>query len=121
MLAGIYNLAFAGFHLAFWRLFGWERETARMTPVNAAILQVINLCLALMFVLAGAACLFFPTDLIGTDLGHFLLFAMAGFWLFRLILQPMYFGFRNAQSRVITLVFAAGVVLHFGAWIAAVS
>ena len=120
MAAGIYNLAFAGFHLAFWRLFVWRREIARMSPVNAAILQVLNLCLTLVFVLAGAVCLLYSGDLVGTDLGHFLLFAMSGFWLFRLVLQPMYFGLGHPASRLIAVVFAAGTVLHFGVWLAAV-
>ena len=120
MAAGIYNLAFAGFHLAFWRLFGWGREIARMSPVNAAILQVLNLCLTLVFVLAGAVCLFHSAELVGTDLGHFILFAMGAFWLFRLVLQPMYFGLGHPASRVMVVVFAVGTVLHFGVWAAVV-
>lgn len=37
----------------------------------------------------------------------------------RLVLQPMYFGLGHPASRLITVVFAVGTVLHFGVWLAA--
>ena len=49
--AAIFNAAFAAFHLGFWRLFRWRSELAKLTSLNRAIVQVLNLCLTFVFVI----------------------------------------------------------------------
>ncbi|MGI9169583.1 MAG: hypothetical protein ACR2FH_05305 [Caulobacteraceae bacterium] len=44
-----------------------------------------------------------------------LLVAGAGFWLLRAAVQPLLFTMRNKASVAITMLFAAGVVLHLAA------
>lgn len=116
LVAGFFNLAFAIFHLYFWRLFDWAAELSRVSAVNRGIVQVLNLCLTYLFVAFAALCLLFPMELLGSELGQFVLFVITAFWAFRLILQPLFFGLRHRASWAISVVFFLGVILHGYAW-----
>lgn len=114
--AGLFNLAFALFHLFFWRLFDWPQELARLGAVNRGIAQVLNLCLTYLFAVAAAVLLLLPSAAFGTDLGRFFLFAWTGFWLLRAFLQPMFFGLEHRLSAALFGVFILGSVIHGWAW-----
>lgn len=109
---GGYNLLFAGFHLLFWQLFGWPQELAKLHPANRAIMQILNLRLIYVFLLFGAVCLRYPTHLLGTPLGRFVLAGMAGFWLGRFLEQLVLLRLQAWQVHLLTVLFALGVVLH---------
>ncbi|GAA4041245.1 hypothetical protein GCM10022409_29030 [Hymenobacter glaciei] len=109
---GIYNLLFAAFHVAFWRLFRWKSELAKLNPVNRAIMQVLNLRLIYVLLLFGALYLLFPEALRTTALGHFLLAGTALCWLGRLVEQLFFLQIRSWQLHFMTLVFVLGTVLH---------
>jgi hypothetical protein len=114
--AGLFNLAFAVFHLLFWRLFDWRIELARLGAANRGIMQVLNLCLTYVFVVSAVLLLFFPPQAFATEMGAFLLLAMAGFWLLRAVLQPMFFQLRHPLSQGLFVVFVIGTLLHGAAW-----
>ena len=109
---GIYNLLFAVFHVAFWRLFGWKAELAKLHPVNRGIMQALNLRLIHVLLLFGALYLMFPEALQTTALGHFLLGGIALCWLGRLVEQVFFLRLRGWLVHFMTLVFLLGVVLH---------
>lgn len=115
-LCGIYNLLFAVFHAAFWWLFGWKKDLARLHPANRAIMQILNLRLIYVFLLFGALCLLFPQALLNTPLGHFLLGGMALFWLGRLLEQVLLRQVRSWLVHLMTLLFLLGIVLHGLPW-----
>lgn len=109
-MAGAFNLGFALFHLAFWRLFDWREDLASLRPVNRAIVPVMNL--ALTFLLAGAGIVMW------IDPGSTVVIAgMALFWSFRAVLQPLYFGLRHRLSLLMFALFVAGAILHAAAWL----
>jgi hypothetical protein len=114
--AGAYNLAFALFHLLFWRLFHWPEQLPKLTVANAGIMQVMNLCLTYLFVVCGAICLWFGAALVETELGRFVLLALAGFWFIRTVYQPMFFGLTHPCSRMLFVIFIAGTAIHGAAW-----
>ncbi|MFO7278741.1 MAG: hypothetical protein DIU56_017075 [Pseudomonadota bacterium] len=114
--AGVFNLAFAAFHLFFWRLFRWPEQLPRLSAVNAGIMQVLNLCLTYLLAIAGAVCLIFPLSMGTSELGRFLLLALTGFWIARAIYQPMFFRLAHPVSTVLFLLFIAGAALHGIAW-----
>lgn len=116
LLAGVFNLGFAVFHLFFWRLFRWQEELPRLGAVNRDIVQILNLCLTYLLALCAAACLLFPWALIATEMGRFLLLGMTGFWLMRAIFQSMFFGLRHPLSASLFALFIAGALLHGWAW-----
>jgi hypothetical protein len=114
--AGLFNLAFAVFHLLFWRLFNWNQELPRLGTANRGIMQVLNLCLTYVFIVAATILLFFPLEAFATELGTFLLWAIAGFWLLRAFLQPTFFELRHPLSQALFAIFVIGSLIHGAAW-----
>ena len=51
MVGGVLTAAFVVFHLCFWKLFRWKADLSRLTSLNRAIVQVLNLCLTFVFVI----------------------------------------------------------------------
>lgn len=113
-VAGLYSLGLAVFHLAFWRLFAWREAIAQLSRVNGAILQVLNLCITVIFL--GSAVLVWRHGeaLTASALGRELLAFIAFFWLLRALMQPLFFSMRPRASRIITVVFVVGAALHAG-------
>lgn len=118
---GAYQFGFALFHLAFWKLFRWREQLARLGPANRGIVPVLNLALTAFFCIVGAAFVGYPLEIASTALGRFLLLATAAFWLARALVQPLYFGLRHPLSLGLFAVFLLGATLHAIAWRAAVA
>lgn len=107
----IYDFGFALFHIMFWRLFRWPAALAPSGSVNAAITQTLNLMLAFVFAT-------YATGIVLTSNGShptFALWAGAGFWMLRFVLQPLMFGLGRRASVVMSVIFVVGVVLHAAA------
>lgn len=113
-LCAAHSFAFAAFHLAFWKLFGWREQLPRLSRANRAIVQILNLRLTYVFLGIGALCLAFPRELAGTKMGRAVLLGMAGFWLFRLVEQFVFLRSRHWLVQALNLAFAAGAALF--AW-----
>ncbi len=109
---GIYSLGFVIFHLLFWRLFDWDTDLRSLSFLNRAIMQVVNLSLTFVFVMFGAISLLHTRELLETPLGHSLLLLIALFWLFRAILQPIFFKLKHWGSVVFFAVFLLGSLLY---------
>ncbi len=110
-LAGLHALAFAVFHVAFWRLFAWPASLRTTTVANRAIVQIANTQLVLVFACAGAACLWWRDTLADTHGGRALLLAMAGFWLLRLGSQFAWLRIHHPGVHALSAAFALGVVV----------
>lgn len=110
LAAACYDLAFALFHLAFWRLFGWPGRLEPAGPVNSAVMQVLNIMLTFIFVAYAAALLG-----LGAAAPATMLMAGSAFWLLRMLLQPVYFAGVGWRAHVFTPVFALGAGLHAAA------
>ena len=106
------NLGFVVFHLAFWRLFDWGRELAKLNRINRAVMQILNLRLTYVFALFAAMQLIFPDVLLSTPAGRFLLAGMALFWAMRAVEQIVFFGLRHRASFAIFLLFLLMTGLH---------
>jgi hypothetical protein len=108
--SGLYNLAFAVFHLLFWRLFAWPSSLANSGELNCAITQTLNVVLIYCFVAYGGALLWLSTR--ESPSISALLAAGGGFWLLRSVLQSMLFTIRHKVATGITIVFVMGAALH---------
>ena len=111
LLCAIHSFGFAAFHLAFWKLFGWKRELARVGLPNRAIVQILNLRLVYVFVGVGVMCLLFPAELRGTPLGRALLWFMVLFWTGRTIEQFVFLRVNRPLVHALTALFVLGAVL----------
>jgi hypothetical protein len=117
LAAALFNGAFALFHLTFWRVFGWPGTLLGSGSVNRSITQLLNLALTYFFALAAVLIFFFPDEIATSALGRFWLLGMAGFWLARGIVQPVFFSLRNGGAVLYALVFLLGAAMHGMAWL----
>ena len=114
---GLFHLAFVVFHLTFWKLFRWDTELAKLTSLNRATVQVLNLALTVVFVIFSYLSLTHAPEMVGTDLGRSLTLAIAVFWYLRAVLQAAFFGLRKTLSVVFFAVVLVGGTLYAYAWI----
>jgi len=63
---GVFNLAFAAFHVLFWRLFDWDRDLATLNAINRAVMQILNLCLTFIFLAFAYLSFEHAEELLGT-------------------------------------------------------
>jgi hypothetical protein len=108
LMGGLYSLAFAVFHMLFWRVFRWKADLQRLIPVNRAIIQVLNLRLIYVFLVMGLATVLFPVALLSTEFGMFILGAVSLFWFMRAIEQIIFFGLHSVASIALFWVFLIG-------------
>lgn len=107
LAGGVLHILWALFHLAFPRLFRWDTTLSGLDRVNAAIMRVMNLCLACAFLANAWLSLSFAPELSSTPLGRGVCAALAGFWGFRLILQNTLFRPLAPRSLALSPVIAA--------------
>ena len=119
-LCALHSLAFALFHLAFWKLFGWPGSLASTTPANRAVIQILNLRLTWVFLCVATALWWLPQEIAGTRLGRGLLAAMCLFWVGRTIEQFVFLRVNQRLVHVLTALFAVGAGLFGWAFALAV-
>ncbi len=107
-IAGYYCVAFAIFHVLFWKIFRWKADLQRLTDVNRAIMQVLNLCLTFVFLFIGIAVILYQPDFLETKLGTFILASMATFWILRAAEQIIFFGLKSIVSSFLFGMFLIG-------------
>jgi hypothetical protein len=112
IIGGAYNLGFVIFHLFFWKIFNWKKELRLLNIVNKGIIQVLNLCLTLIFLLFAYISLFHTAELMTTGLGTAILFFISIFWYLRAKEQIYFFGLKNRISLILFMVFVLGGLIY---------
>ncbi len=110
-LCGFYALGFAVFHTQFWRLFKWKEELSKLSSINRAIMQILNLRLIYFFIFVAVACFVFPDELLTTPFGHFFLIGMSLFCLGRTIEQFIFIRVNHPMAHLLTYLFIIGAIL----------
>jgi hypothetical protein len=111
-IGGIYCIAFAVFHLLFWRIFNWNEDLRSLSFLNRAIMQVLNLSLTIVFVLFAYVSLVHTNELLTTPLGNSILILISLLWLSRAIMQPIFFKLKHWGSIAFFLIFLSGSALY---------
>jgi asparagine N-glycosylation enzyme membrane subunit Stt3 len=111
-IGGFYNLGFAVFHIMFWKIFHWKTDLPKLTRINRAVMQVLNLCLTFCLIFFGYISIFYSGELIASKIGQALLLFIALFWLARAIEQVIFFDYRRPVSIALTIVFLLGSFLY---------
>jgi len=109
---GLFNVVFALFHLLFWKLFRWHEELPKLSRLNRAIVQVLNLCLTFVFLIFAYVSFVHTGELLGTSLGRSLLVLMGAFWYLRAVEHVWFFRVRNRLSHVFLVLFLIGGSLY---------
>ena len=112
IIGGFYNLVFAIFHLLFWKIFKWDSELNKLSFINRAIIQVLNLCLTFCFLLFAYISFFHLSELLTTSLGKTFLIGITVFWFLRSIEQVVFFKLKHWSSAVFLLVFVVGTIVY---------
>ena len=89
------------FHVLFWRLFDWKNDLESVNKVNKGIIQVLNLCLMLCFLIFAYISLVQTDELLSSSLGKSLIAGMALFGGFRVAEQFIFFDLRLFRSKVV--------------------
>lgn len=89
------------FHAFFWRLFDWKNDLESVKAVNKGIIQVLNLCLMLCFLIFAYISLVQTDELLGSSLGKSLIAGMALFGVFRVVEQFVFFDLRLFRSKLV--------------------
>ncbi len=111
LVCGLYHVGFIIFHLRFQQIFRWGSDLKKLSFVNQQIMPILNWCLTFLFVAFTYLMLFETSELAMTRLGGFLLWIITGFWIFRFILQFVYFGWKNKRSNLFASLLFLGAVL----------
>jgi hypothetical protein len=122
-LVGASHIVLGAAHVVLWRLFGWTKEIARLSPLTARVFAVHTFFVAFVLLALGALALGRP-DLLAapSDLARLVLGAGLVFWLLRLLAQPLVFdpvllldsSYRLPVRIAATLLFTGYVVVY--AW-----
>lgn len=110
-IGGFYCLAFAAFHLAFWKLFDWKRELPKLKAVNRGVMQVLNLRLTYVFVVVASISFFYADELLTTNLGKVVLAATSLFALMRAVEQLIFWKIEKIGV-VFFVIFLLGASLY---------
>ncbi|MBT8136767.1 MAG: hypothetical protein KJO54_07120 [Gammaproteobacteria bacterium] len=108
---GIYTAGFAIFHLAFWRLFNWKEQLPKLSPINRAVMQVMNLTLTTVFILFAWISIAYADAMAGTDLGRVVTGGIAVVWALRAAQQLVFFN-KSAASLSFFVLFVFGAALY---------
>ena len=112
IVGGFYNIGLIVFHLLFWRIFNWEHDLRRVSYLNRATMQVLNISLTFAFIIFSYISLAHTTELLTTSLGHSLLVLMALFWLARSIQQILFYKLHHWGSWAFLFLFLSGCLLY---------
>ncbi len=111
VIGGIHSLAFAIFHIFFWKLFNWKHELEKLNVVNKGIMQISNLCLIYFFLFVTFLCFFFTKELYASNFGKIFLSGISLFWLLRTVQQFIFLRVNKLIIHLLTLLFVLGTII----------
>ena len=111
-IGGFYNLAFAIFHILFWKIFRWKRSLRRLLPQDRAIMQVLNIRLIYIFFVFAYISIFHQESLTSTQLGKVIIIVISLFWFMRAVEQIIFFGLKNLVSIIFMIISIIGAIFY---------
>lgn len=109
---GVYTVALIIFHVLFWKIFKWPETLEPCNYINKATIQVLNISISFIFFIFAYVSFVHTQELLETPLGHSLLALISCLWLFRAILQVMYYQLKHKVSIALTVYFSIGALLY---------
>jgi len=114
-IGGVFHFMCAVLHIFFPRMFQWDRHLEGMTregyAVVSANLNIMNICLLVMWVMLAYIPFFHAAEILETRSGRALVSFIVLFWLVRIfVLQPVYAGLSSAESIITAGVFLIGAL-----------
>ncbi|PXY45826.1 hypothetical protein [Flavobacterium hydrophilum] len=110
-ICGFYNIAFALFHIGFWKIFHWNTDLKKLSFANKAIMQILNIQIIYYFIFTAVVCFVFPTELANTKFGNYFLAGTSLFWLIRTIQQFIFLRANHYKIHLLTFIFLIGAII----------
>lgn len=110
-VCGFYSLAFALFHIGFWKMFNWNSELKNLSFANKGIMQILNVQLTYFCFFVAFICFAFPSELLTTNLGISFLAGTSLFWFIRTVQQFIFLRANNYKIHILTILFLAGAII----------
>ncbi len=109
---GVYTVVLIIFHVLFWRIFKWPETLESLSYVNKATMQVLNISITFIFFIFAYVSFVHTQELLNTQLGNSLLVLISCLWLFRAVLQVIYYKLKHKVSVGFTAFFLTGALLY---------
>jgi len=114
-IGGYASIGWLIFHLLFWQLFDWRAELRRLSHLNSGVMQVLNLCLSFVFLLFAVVSLWHTNELLMPGIGRSIALGIGAFWLFRFLLQPLFWG-TSLSSVLFAFLFVLMSACYLAPW-----
>ena len=88
---GAYHIGFSLFDLFWPYLFNWKKTLAHLDDMNTAVYKICSRLLVFLFWILAYVSFIHTEELLTTGLGKTLMFSIALFWSFRLLMQFYFF------------------------------
>ena len=111
-IGGVYCVALVLFPVSLWKIFAWAEQLPRLNRLNQAIMQVLNLSLTFVFGILAYLSFAHADALLNTELGRVFLGALALFWLFRSVLQVVFFKLEHWGGWAFLALFQSGALIY---------
>lgn len=113
-VAGAVSVALGVGHTAFHRIFGWEREFAKMSVLNRKVFTTIHVATTLFLLVCGVLTLrYAPLLAQPGEAAWVICLSFGAFWLWRLLWQLFYFRPSRLQPKRSLLVLHYALVVLF--------
>lgn len=114
-IGGYASIGWLIFHLLFWQIFDWRAELKRLSRLNSGVMQVLNLCLSFIFLLFAFLSLWHTNELLSAGIGRTMSLGIGVFWLFRFLLQPLFWG-TSLTSALFAFLFVLMSACYLAPW-----
>ena len=114
-IGGYASIGWLIFHLLFWQIFDWRAELKRLSRLNSGVMQVLNLCLSFIFLLFAFLSLWHTNELLSAGIGRTISLGIGVFWLFRFLLQPLFWG-TSLTSALFAFLFVLMSACYLAHW-----
>jgi uncharacterized membrane protein (DUF485 family) len=111
VIGGATRIAWAIFHILFWKIFDWKNSLSSLSHQQRSITYTLNIMIVYVLVVFVYLSIFQRSTLASSSLGKAVLVAIPFFFLIRAILQG-FLGFRQRESirRSIVIIIACIVM-----------
>jgi len=108
----VYTVVLIIFHVFFWRIFRWPETLMSLNSVNRATMQVLNISITFIFFIFAYISFTHTDELLNTALGRTMLVLISMLWLFRAVLQIIFYKWKHKASVALALYFLLGAFLY---------
>jgi hypothetical protein len=110
-LCGVLSVAFAFFHIGFWKLFEWKSDLEKLSFINKGVMQIFNVQIIYYFFFVSVICFLFPSELKDTKLGNVFLLSCSIFWVIRAVQQFIFLNDNHYGTYIMAVVLLIPAVL----------